>query len=242
MKNVVDAIMFNPVHNMKVIDAGITTERLVCSRNATEFVEHGIKEGIFLFFIYGFGNLIEKGINNLSEKVLKKPIDLKIDVLMDDELKKILSSGKIAEQVAKMPAADKSLTEKLSFISQNPDNIIVKAAKKSGIVGTVKDKAGNIFVDTSKYIDTKEVEALAEKLLNIDNKFKASGETVEKFLSKTKGLKVLSTTANIAISCFVLGFVIPKLIYAYREWKTGSTKFHVTEDIKNNHNKTEKKA
>ncbi|MBQ4122326.1 hypothetical protein IJD44_01180 [bacterium] len=242
MKNVVDAIMFNPVHNMKVIDAGITTERLVCSRNATEFVEHGIKEGIFLFFIYGFGNLIEKGINNLSEKVLKKPIDLKIDVLMDDELKKILSSGKIAEQVAKMPAADKSLTEKLSFISQNPDNIIVKAAKKSGIVGTVKDKAGNIFVDTSKYIDTKEVEALAEKLLNIDNKFKASGETVEKFLSKTKGLKVLSTTANIAISCFVLGFVIPKLIYAYREWKTGSTKFHVTEDIKNNHNKKEKKA
>ena len=241
LQNVIDGVMFNPVHNMKIIDAGITTERLACSRNATEFTEHAIKEGVFLFFVYGFGGLIENGINKLSEKFLKKPIDLKIDVLMDKGFKEALQSGKIAEEIAKMPAESASLTDKLNFIVNNPDNILIKAAKKAGIVGTVKDSAGKQFVDTSKYIDTKEIEKLAKDLLNIDKKYAESGEAINKFLKKSKGLKVLSTTANIAISCFVLGYIIPKLIYKYREWKTGSTKFHVTENIKNEYKSKDKK-
>ena len=233
----IDGVMFNPVHNMKIIDAGITTERLACSRNKTEFCEHAIKEGGFLFFIYGFGNLIENGINKFSSKVLKKPIDLGIDVLMDDKFAKALSNGSILSDIAKMPAKDKSLTEKLNFIVQNPDNIVVQAAKKSKLVSVVKDKAGNQFVDTSKFIDTKAIETLAENLKDIDGKFKSSGESVKKFLGKSKGLKVGSVMANIGISCLFLGYLIPKAIYAYREKKTGSTKFHVAEDIKNNSKK-----
>lgn len=232
MQAITEAVMFNPVHNMKIIDAGITTERIGTSRNMTEAMEHTIKEGTFLFFVYGFGGLIEKGINKLSSKVLHKPIDLKIDVLMDEELKKALTSGKIAEDTAKLPQAGKSLTEKLNFIINNPDNIVVKAAKKSGIVGTVKDSAGKQFVDTSKFINTKEIETLASDLLNIDKNFQASGQTIDKFLAKTKGLKVLSTMANIGISCLILGYLLPKAIYKYREWKTGTTKFHVAENIK----------
>ena len=237
VQKAIDGVMFNPVHNMKIIDAGITTERLACSRNKTEFCEHAIKEGGFLFFIYGFGNLIENGINKFSSKVLKKPIDLGIDVLMDDKFAKALSNGSILSDIAKMPAKDKSLTEKLNFIVQNPDNIVVQAAKKSKLVSVVKDKAGNQFVDTSKFIDTKALETLAENLKDIDGKFKSSGESVKKFLGKSKGLKVGSVMANIGISCLFLGYLIPKAIYAYREKKTGSTKFHVAEDIKNNSKK-----
>ena len=136
-----------------------------------------------------------------------------------------------------MPAKDKSLTEKLNFIVQNPDNIVVQAANKSKLVSVVKDKAGNQFVDTSKFIDTKAIETLAENLKDIDGKFKSSGESVKKFLGKSKGLKVGSVMANIGISCLFLGYLIPKAIYAYREKKTGSTKFHVAEDIKNNSKK-----
>ncbi len=237
IKNLSEAIMFNPVHNMKIIDAGITTERLACSRNKTEFCEHAIKEGGFLFFIYGFGNLIEKGISKFSSKVLKKPIDLSIDVLMDKKLADALSTGKIPADVAKLPAKDKSLTEKLNFIVQNPDNIIVQAAKKSKLVSTVKDKSGKSFVDTSKYIDTKAIEELSANLTNLDKNFKVSNESVKKFLNKTKGLKVGSVMANIGISCFVLGYLIPKFVYKYREIKTGTTKFHVAEDIKKNNKK-----
>lgn len=235
VSKVVDAIMFNPVHNMKIIDAGITTERLACSRNKTEFAEHAIKEGSFLFFLYGMGGMIENGINKFSAKYLNKPIDLAIDVLMDEKLASALSDGKkIASDLAKAPLKNGSLTEKLDFIVNNPDNILVQAAKKSGIVSTVKDKSGNVFVDTSKYIDMDSIDKLAKNLQNIDTKFKCSNESIKSFLNKSKALKVGSVMANIGISCLFLGYIVPKAVYKYREWKTGSTKFHVAEDIKNN--------
>ena len=91
LQKITEAIMFNPVHNMKIIDAGITAERLGCSRNKTEFVEHAIKEGSFLFFLYGMGGMIENGINKFSSKYLNKPIDLAIDVFMDDKFAKALA-------------------------------------------------------------------------------------------------------------------------------------------------------
>ena len=235
---VVDAIMFNPVHNMKIIDAGITTERLACSRNKVEFAEHAIKEGSFLFFLYGMGGMIENGINKFSAKFLNKPIDLAIDVLMDDKFASALADGKkIAADVAKAPFKNGSLTDKLDFIVNNPDNIVVQAAKKSGIVSTVKDKAGNVFVDTSKFIDMNAMDDLAKNLQNIDSKFKGSNETVKTFLNKSKALKVGSVMANIGISCLFLGYIVPKAVYKYREMKTGSTKFHVAEEIKSNNTK-----
>lgn len=227
-----DAIMFNPVHNMKIIDAGITTERLACSRNPVEFAEHAIKEGAFLFTLYGLGGKIEKGINKFAEKVLKKSIDLDIDVLMDKNFENALSSNKIASDISKLPQKTASLTEKLDFIINNPDNSLVAAAKKSKIISTVKDKAGKSSVDTSKYINTDSLFELADKMKNINEKYANSGESVSKFLSKTKFLKVASVTANVAISCLILGYIIPKAVYKYREIKTGTNKFHVAEDIK----------
>ncbi len=231
VKNVSDAIMFNPVHNMKIIDAGITTERLACSRNKTEFFEHAIKEGSFLFFLYKFGGMIEDGINKFSSKVLKTPIDLPIDVLMDGQFTEALKNGKISADVAKAPLT-KSLTEKLNFIIENPDNSLVQAAKKSKIVSTVKDKAGNAVVDTSKFIDMKALNSLAQNMTLMEESYKTANIPVKNFLNKAKGLKVASVMANIGISCVILGYLIPKAVYKYREIKTGTTKFHVAEDIK----------
>ncbi len=235
-KTVSDAIMFNPVHNMKIIDAGITTERLACSRNKTEFCEHAIKEGGFLFFLYGFGNYLEKGISKFANKVLNKPIDLDIDVLTDETFSKALSSGKLAKDLTKLPNKTSSLTDKLNFLVDNPDNTVVKAAKKSKIISTVKDETGKSVIDTSKFIDVNEVEKLADNLSNISEKFASSSDSVKGFLNKTKALKIGSVAANIGISCFVLGYIIPQAVYKYREWKTGTTSFHVANDIKNNSN------
>ncbi len=231
-KNLADAVMFNPVHNMKIIDAGITTERLACSRNKTEFAEHAIKEGGFLFFLYGFGNIIENGINKFSSKVLNKPIDLSIDVLTDGNLAKALKNGTIEKDLAGLKECT-SLTDKLNFIKNNPDNILVQAAKKSKIVATTKDSLGNKVLDTSKYIDMKEIQTLSDNLHNINEKFIGSNQSVNKFLNSTKGLKVGSVMANIVISCLFLGYLMPKAVYKYREWKTGTKEFHVEKDIRN---------
>ena len=230
-QNAINGVLYNPVHNMKIIDAGITTERLLCSRNATEFCEHAIKEGGFLFFIYGFGNLIEKGINKISSAFFKTPIDLPIDVITDESYKKALQGGSIIKELESMPTG--KLTDKLNFIINNPDNILVKAAKKSKIISTVKDINGNTHTDTSKFIDIKKLEELKENLKIAQEKFEISGISAEKYINKAKGLKILSVMANIVISCLFLGVIIPKLIYLFREKKTGTTKFHVEEDMKN---------
>lgn len=225
---VVDGILFNPVHNMKLIDAGITTERLAQSRNKTEFFEHSIKEGVFWFFMYGLSNLLQKGINKVSQNVFKKPVDIDIKVLMDDEFKNALKSGKIVEDAAKLPDAKAPLKEFLEFLTANPDNMLVKAAKKSGIIETVSNSAD---INTAKYISREEVNGLADNLKNISKYFDDSKETIEKYLKKTKGFKVASVLLSLGVSCFVLGYDVPNLVYKFRKKETGSTDFHVEKDI-----------
>ncbi len=156
---------------------------------------------------------------------------------MDSKFEEALSNGKIASDLSKLPETTSSLTDKLNFIVQNPDNSVIQAAKKSKIVSTVKDKAENNTVDTSKYIDLQAFDKLAKNMQEIDKKFQNSNETVKQYLNKTKALKVGSVVANIGISCLFLGYVIPKAVYKYREITTGTTKFHVAEDIKNKENK-----
>ena len=59
------------------------------------------------------GGMIENGINKFSSKFLNKPIDLAIDVLMDDKFASALADGKkIASDVAKAPLKNGSLTDK----------------------------------------------------------------------------------------------------------------------------------
>lgn len=228
-QNIVNGILFNPVHNMKLIDAGITGQRLDQSRNKTEFAEFAIKEGGLFCFIYFLGDILQKGFNNISEKVFKKPIGLDVRVLMSDELKNGLQSDKIAADLTKLPAKEAKLTDMLDFIVKNPDNIVVQSAKKSGIVSTLGDTKD---VDVSKFISREAFDKVAENLKKVDAHFKTSGMQVEKFLGKSKGLKVASVAFNILSSCFVLGYIVPELMYGYREKKRGSKKFHVAEDIK----------
>ncbi len=235
--SIAEGILFNPVHNMKLIDAGITTERLAQSRNKTEFVEHGIKEGVFWFFMYGLSNLLQKGINKVSQAAFKKPVDLDIKLLMDDGFKSALSSGKVAEDLTKMPDEKAPLKEFLEFLTSNPENAVVKAAKKSGIIETVNDSE---LINTAKFISRKEVNELAGNLKNINNYFNNSKESIEKYLKKTKGLKVGSVVLSLATCCFVLGYVVPELVYRFRKKDTGSTEFHVEKDIEKNMEKNAK--
>lgn len=233
LNDIKEAVMFNPVHNMQIIDAGITAERVGCSRNKTEFMEHTIKEGGFLFFLYCFGDIIENQINKFSSNKLGTPVDVDIDVIMDKKLTEALKKGTIKEDVEKLPK-EGSLTDKLNFIVENPDNIFVRAAKKSKIVSETTDETGNMVVDTSKYIDMKKFEKLGENLKTIEEKYTAKGGSAEHFVNKMKGMKIASVGANMALSCAFLGYLIPKAVYKYRKEKTGTDSYHVTNDIKNN--------
>ncbi|MCD7779245.1 MAG: hypothetical protein LUH05_01065 [Candidatus Gastranaerophilales bacterium] len=222
--------ILNPVKNMMVLDACISGERLSHSRTKGEFTEYGIKEGSFLFFVYGADKFIKKGIEKCSQKLFKAPIKLDANFLLSDLSEKILSDKSLQEEINNFGKNLSSKTDTASlydYIFKNQNNTVIEAAKKSGIISTVKDKAGNTKIDTRKYIDPKEIKSLVKDLQDFAANSKSSKD-IKSYLNKIKALKVGSTILNIGICCFFLGFVVPKMMYKYRNnHQDGSKEFHV---------------
>lgn len=224
---IAEDVMLNPIKNMMVLDMGISGSRLCSARTKGEFMEYGIKEGSFLFFIYGAGNLITKAIDSVSEKLFKAPISLDANFINSDSAKKLLEDKKLQTELSnftKLLKEKGDSKELYDFIFKNQDNIVVTAAKKSGIISTIKDSADKI--DTRKFIDLKEIDKLTKNL----SKFieQSPIENVDKYLNKIKGLKVASTILNVGICCLTLGYAVPKAMYKYRaNQQNGKNDFHV---------------
>jgi len=230
-KGGLESFMFNPIKNMMIVDAGITSERLAKSRNKYEFMEYAIKEGSLLFLLYVAGKWIKDGLEGFSEKFLKTPIDLDLRFLNSDFFKKNVSKDSIKEEIAEFK--ELKTTEKiLDFIFKKRNSetsAIVNGAKLSGIISTF-DKTNNI--DPSKYIDVKELDAFVDSLHGFIAAKDKSGVNAVDFLKKARNNKVVSVVANLAICCISLGYVVPKLMFAYRKQNAGSKEFHVEKEIK----------
>lgn len=231
MIKVAEDIMLNPVKNMMVLDTCISAERLANSRNKGELTENAIKEGSFLFFVYAADKAIKKGLNVISEKLFKAPIDLDANLLSSDFAKKILKDKKTQKQIKEFGKNFTNNTDALQifdFILKNPNHPIVEAAKKSGLISTIKDDAGNLLIDTRKYIDADEIKKLTKNLEKFINSKSPSKETTQKYLNKIKGFKVGSTAVNIGLCCLALGYIVPKAMYKFREkHQNGNSEFHV---------------
>lgn len=220
-------IMLNPIKNMMVLDMGISGSRLCSARTKGELMEYGIKEGSFLFFAYIAGSMIAKCIDNLSEKIFKAPIALDAKFLNSDSATNLLNDKKLQTELSdftKLLKEKGDSKEIYDFIFKNQDNIVIKAAKNSGIISTIKDSSDKI--DTRKFIDLKEIDKLTKNL----SKFieEAPTENIDKYLCKLKGLKVASTILNVGICCLTLGYAVPKAMYKYRKsQQNGKNDFHV---------------
>ena len=245
-----NTFMFNPVHNMFIVDAGITSERLGMARNKHEFMEYAIKEGSLLFFMYVAGKYIQQGIEYVSDKLFKKPIKLHADFMNSDTLKNAMKNDTVKAHLDEFNAlkngnpmkseADiakyKQGIYEFIYDEKNADNLVVKAAKKSGIISVIDEnpkklnalqKFINIFkisekpeigkVNPHQYIDTKDITNLADHIADFVKKQKASGKSVEEFLKTAKQFKVGSVVGNIGISCLFLGFIVPKMMKAYKD-------------------------
>ncbi len=226
-----ESIMLNPIKNMMVLDTCISAERLSNSRNKSEFKENAIKEGSFLFFVYAADKAIKKGLNTISEKIFKTPIDLDANLLSSDFAKKILKDRNTQKQIHEFGekfAKNADSTQIFDYILKNPNHPVVEAAKKSGIISTIKDDAGNLLIDTRKYIDSDEIKKLTKNLENFINLKSPSQQTTTKYLNKVKGFKVGSTIVNVALCCLALGYIVPKTMYKFREkQQNGNKEFHV---------------
>ena len=223
---VAENIMLDPIKNMMVLDGCISAERLSHSRTKGEFAESAIKEGSFLFFIYGAGEAIKKGIEAGTKKFFNAPINLDSKFLSSDLAEKVLTDKTAQKDIlefAKKFGKNKNIEELYEFILKNQNHTIVNAAKKSGIISTVK----NGKIDTRKLINEKELQKLSDDLISFI-KAGQNSKDIKKYLEKVKSFKIISTILNIGACCLSLGYIVPKAMYAYRmRHQDGKTDFHV---------------
>ncbi len=245
LASTLQGFMFDPVKNMFIVDAGITSERLYMGRTKHEKMEYAIKEGGLLFFMYVAGKYVQRGIEAFSSKVLKKPIKLHVEFLTSESLKNAMQKGEIDKHIeefdkvlknAKTAKNNKPIFEFL-YNEANGENLIVKAAKKSGIIKVLDESKAskqNILkqfinnfkivakpevgkVDPHQFIDLDEVKKLPGFIEDFVKAQKASKKDVETFLKKAKYYKVGSVIANLGVSCLFLGVIIPHLMKIYKE-------------------------
>lgn len=214
--NVVETFAFSPVKNMWILDGAITGERLKDSRSPQEFIGYGIKEAFTLCFMYYAGDKIQQALENYAKKKHNKTIGLDAKVLEEGNLKKAFDDGSIEKALEEFKAANTSKANLYEFLHKNPDNMIVKTAKESGIIKLYKktDK-----IDTRQYIDLEEIEGINKKVEELYSQYKnakLNGETSEKFFAGVKKLKRRSILTGLGTCMFALGVVTPGVMLLKR--------------------------
>lgn len=226
--NFVKQFVFDPVKNTMIIDGGITTQRLAESRNIQDLMGYVIREGGFLVSMYVIGKKIEQHMVKKAAES-NKPIDLDIRVLQDEELKKAFTEKTIEKHLAdfSIKGTDAEIYESLF---QQGENLVVKMAKKSDIIKTIKNSD---TIDTQAFIDIKEIKGLKEKLETLH---KASSKDlkqgIEDFFKEVIKRKQSSIVKNIGISIGLLGLVIPGIIVLTRHMKKDNKEFRVKTELK----------
>lgn len=226
--NFFQSFMFDPVRNTSIIDLGIEGKRLSDSRNNTERGEYLIKGLGFLGIMYFAGEKIEKAFNKLAAKLFNVPIELDSKVLDSEVLQQAAESKNNFKNELNAFKAASTETDVLNFIFKNQDNIVTKAAKLSGAISVMKNSDK---IDTSKFIDYKRVQTVADDLEKFLKALSVNEKTATDFIKKAKNLKIGSVIANIATCCFALGFILPKVLEKYRTLTSGTTDFHVKKEV-----------
>lgn len=238
--------MFSPVKNLMILDGAISGERLLTSRSMQDFLGYSIKEGSFWIFMYFAGQKIQKHLEKTAETKHQKSIALDARVIESDELKKAFHDKSLKKSIDAF-ANCKTDVEIYEFINKNPENFIVKMAKKSDIVKTVGSNE-NLFVklarktglakklenadvvDTRAYIDMDEFKGIAKKLEKLHAQYENSGETLDNFLGGVKKLKRASVWKNMGSCIFALGLLAPAIMVGIRYLRQDK-EFQVKEKI-----------
>jgi len=221
------SFMFDPVKNLMIIDAGITTERLHKARNKYEFAEYAIKEGSLLFFMYKAGSWIQNGIEKLSKTKLNMPVSMDLRFINSNTLKQAIGTEKLKTEIAQFSKL-KSQKEILNYIVNNQDSTIVQGAKISGLIGQF-EKTGKI--NPGAYIDTNEMKNFVSMLEEFVQQSRKSDLKLSDFMKKARNYKIGAIFANIGICCAALGYVMPKIMFEYRKKFAGSKEFHVAKHL-----------
>lgn len=237
--------MFNPVKNLMIVDGGITAERLGTARNPQDFMGYVIKEASFWGFMYFAGAKIQSFFEGRAKKKHNKSIDLDARVVEHTAFKKAFEDKSILKSLQQFPekATDVEIYE---FLHKNPDNLVVRMAKKSDVIAMDKDnwfgkmakklglkstERNSKAIDTRKYIDIDDVKAVKSKMAKLYEEFIQSNQTTDVFFKKVKTLKRASILKNIGACVGALGIVVPAVMVAIRLLDKDNKEFQTKKDV-----------
>ena len=231
--------MYNPVKNLMLLDASITTERLAHSRNKQDLIGYTIKEGTFWAFMYFASKPIQKFFEKRADNNTKKPVSIDLDarVIESKELEKAISNGTLklsTEKILKLETQE----QLLDYIHNNPDDFTVQMAKKSDVLPTLKNATQADNVDYRRFIDLDEFKGVAEKLSKLNDKFEQfkltdlKDKSLEAFLKNVKKVKRTSILKNMGACIGVLGVLAPAIMVLTRKMDKENQGFQVKEDLK----------
>ena len=223
--------MFNPVKNLMILDGSITAERLASSQSQQELINYTIKEAGTWFFMYFAGSMIQKHLENKA----KVPIKLDSMIIESKELKQAFKDNSIKTSLDAYEKVIKDTSKEIdiyNFIHENPDNFIVKMAKQSKLIKTLKksDK-----IDTRAYIDITDFKNLKS---NIEELYKkAPQDNIDKYLKQVVKSKRISVLKNIGICIGALGVAVPAIMIAMRYILPNNREYKVMEMAKKENQK-----
>lgn len=201
------AANFSAQDKMAVTDGGYAVGRVATARNKNERYDLSFKMAGMMFLNFVAPKWIEKGLNKISGTSLD-PI-----MLADKDF-----MTQIKERKLQLPKSD-SAKDLLDFVDniQNKDTYFIKYAKKFEKIKMLE----NGIRDPREYVDLKklgnfrnDIELFSQKLLKSEN--------IDLFIKKAKFAKSANILTNVALSSFLLAYVLPKAQFAFRKLVTGS--------------------
>lgn len=201
------AANFSAQDKMAVTDGGYAVGRIATARNKNERYDLSFKMAGMMFLNFVAPKWIEKGLNKISG------ISLDPVMLADKDFMNQIKEGKL-----QLPKSD-SANDLLDFVDniQNKDTYFIKYAKKFEKIKMLE----NGIRDPREYVDLKklgnfrnDIELFSQKLLKSEN--------IDSFIKKAKFAKSANIITNVALSSFLLAYVLPKAQFAFRKIVTGS--------------------
>lgn len=201
------AANFSAQDKMAVTDGGYAVGRVATARNKNERYDLSFKMAGMMFLNFVAPKWIEKGLNKISG------ISLDPVMLADKDFMTQIKEGKL-----QLPKSD-SAKDLLDFVDnlQNKDTYFIKYAKKFEKIKMLE----NGIRDPREYVDLKklgsfrnDIELFSQKLLKSEN--------IDLFIKKAKFAKSANILTNVALSSFLLAYVLPKAQFAFRKLVTGS--------------------
>ena len=201
------AANFSAQDKMAVTDGGYAVGRVATARNKNERYDLSFKMAGMMFLNFVAPKWIEKGLNKFSG------IPLDPVMLSDKDFMAQIKEGKL-----QLPKSD-SAKDLLEFVDnvQNKDTYFIKYAKKFEKIKMLE----NGIRDPREYVDLKklgsfrnDIELFSQKMLKSEN--------IDSFIKKAKFAKSANIITNVALSSFLLAYVLPKAQFAFRKFITGS--------------------